>query len=883
MPPRRRLLGLLHESEELYDPRRREPHIRRARNRRRGNTDGSPASFTWVVDATAPSSTLGFPGAGGEYNGAGWDAGCTAAGLCGTYGDGSGTGVVDVEVSIRQGSGDYWDGSGFTSGSEVWNDATLAAGDWSYAFDSSSFPADGDYTVRVRARDSVGNTEAPSSVTFTFDATPPETSIDSILADPTSSTSASFDFSADEPGSTFECAIDGGAWSACTSPTAYSGLGDGGHTFEVRATDVAGNTDTNPASFSWTIDTVAPTSAASFPVDTGSYTAAQWDAGCTLAGLCGTYSDTGVGVVDVEVSIRQGSGDYWDGSGFTSGSEVWNDATLAAGDWSYAFDSSSFPADGDYTVRLRATDDAGNTESASSLTFTYDTAAPSSTLGFPGAGGEYNGAGWDAGCTAAGLCGTYGDSSGAGVVEVEVSIRQGSGDYWDGSGFTSGSEVWNDATLAAGDWSYAFDSSSFPADGDYTVRVRARDSVGNTEAPSSVTFTFDATDPTGSLTAPADGAAVRGSAVTVSSDSADTGSGVDSAEFQQRPAGGGGWTTIDTDSSASYSVSWDTTSLADGDYDLRVVTTDEAGNAFTSGTHTVTVDNSAPSTPVVSLSETSPYAFVSGTEIFVNTNGTGSFDVSAASVDSTSGIDQISFPAGIDDTTSPYSAAYDLDDLSGSQTVTAHDVAGNTASDTFMVTPDTAPPSGGSVDYPDGYDADGVVTITLDAGSDALSGVNPASGVLERQTSALVGGTCDPFLGPWSAVTSPDTVPDSTCARYRYRVSDHVSNEATYAAPTSTVKVDLTAPETAIDDAPSDPSSDASPSFEFSSDEPGSTLRVPPRRRRLGGMHVAGGTVGPCRRQPHVRGARDRRREQCRPHPGFAHVDDRHNRAEHLV
>ena len=114
-----------------------------------------------------------------------------------------------------------------------------------------------------------------------------------------------------------------------------------------------------------------------------------------------------------------------------------------------------------------------------------------------------------------------------------------------------------------------------------------------------------------------------------------------------------------------------------------------------------------------------------GSEIFVNTNETGSFDVSATSVDATSGIDKISFPAGIDDTTSPYSTTYDLDDLSGSQTVTAHDVAGNTASDTFMVTPDTAPPTGGSVDYPDGYDADGTVTITVDAGSDALSGVLP--------------------------------------------------------------------------------------------------------------------------------------------------------------
>ena len=92
--------------------------------------------------------------------------------------------------------------------------------------------------------------------------------------------------------------------------------------------------------------------------------------------------------------------------------------------------------------------------------------------------------------------------------------------------------------------------------------------------------------------------------------------------------------------------------------------------------------------------------------------------------------------------------------------MTAHDAAGLTASDTFTVTPDTAPPAGGSVSYPDGYDADGTVTITVDAGTDALSGVNAASGVLERRTTALTGGVCGPFVGGWSPVTSPDTVPD---------------------------------------------------------------------------------------------------------------------------
>ena len=61
-----------------------------------------------------------------------------------------------------------------------------------------------------------------------------------------------------EPGSTFACQLDGGGFSACTTPKSYSGLADGSHTFQVRATDPAGNTDPTPATFTWTIDTGAP-------------------------------------------------------------------------------------------------------------------------------------------------------------------------------------------------------------------------------------------------------------------------------------------------------------------------------------------------------------------------------------------------------------------------------------------------------------------------------------------------------------------------------------------------------------------------------------------------------------------------------------------------
>jgi hypothetical protein len=83
------------------------------------------------------------------------------------------------------------------------------------------------------------------------DTTPPETTITSAPSGTVAGGSASLAFSSSEAG-TFQCSLDAAAYTACTSPTAYSGLAGGAHAFSVRAVDTAGNVDTTPATASWT-------------------------------------------------------------------------------------------------------------------------------------------------------------------------------------------------------------------------------------------------------------------------------------------------------------------------------------------------------------------------------------------------------------------------------------------------------------------------------------------------------------------------------------------------------------------------------------------------------------------------------------------------------
>jgi hypothetical protein len=124
----------------------------------------------------------------------------------------------------------------------------------------SSALADGGHTFQVRAVDAAGNPDpSPDARSLTVDATDPETTIDSGPSGLTNDPTPTFTFSSTEAGSSFECKVDSAPYAACSSPkTVTPSLSNGPHTFYVRATDPAGNTDQTPASQSFTVDSAPP-------------------------------------------------------------------------------------------------------------------------------------------------------------------------------------------------------------------------------------------------------------------------------------------------------------------------------------------------------------------------------------------------------------------------------------------------------------------------------------------------------------------------------------------------------------------------------------------------------------------------------------------------
>ncbi|MGC4093037.1 MAG: Ig-like domain-containing protein [Polyangiaceae bacterium] len=184
-----------------------------------GNVDATPDTYTWVVDTTAPDTTIATRPTN-PTNDATGDF---------TFTSNDGTATFECRVDA----------------------AAFAACPATFA---TSALADGSHTLQVRAKDALGNTDAtPDSYTWVVDTAPPNTTILTNPGATTTDTTGDFTFGSSETPSTFECSIDSGTFAACTATFATTPLAVGPHTISVRAKDAAGNVDPSPATFTWTV------------------------------------------------------------------------------------------------------------------------------------------------------------------------------------------------------------------------------------------------------------------------------------------------------------------------------------------------------------------------------------------------------------------------------------------------------------------------------------------------------------------------------------------------------------------------------------------------------------------------------------------------------
>ncbi len=150
-----------------------------------------------------------------------------------------------------------------TGGGKSYGPTTLDGGTATFTVGPFAEPGTVAFTAAYAGSDEVAAGEGTVTVTVKAkpapgDTTAPETTITGGPKGQGRGPAATFTFTSSEPGSTFECSLDGGAWAACSSPATFTKLGQGEHELRVRATDKAGNTDASPAVRTWTVDRGKP-------------------------------------------------------------------------------------------------------------------------------------------------------------------------------------------------------------------------------------------------------------------------------------------------------------------------------------------------------------------------------------------------------------------------------------------------------------------------------------------------------------------------------------------------------------------------------------------------------------------------------------------------
>src|SRR6187431_2318128 len=599
-----------------------------------GNKDSTPSSFTWTVNSETSNTQIDFATDGNKaaiVNGSNTSSNSMTFAFSGT--DNHGAAIYRFECSMDRGA----------FGSCV-STNTVNVGD-------------GTHTFSVRSEDNAGNKDStPASFTWTVDTTPPMTSIISAIDGNNNtisdngnseSTSIRFNFSGTDTGGVgvdhLECNIDNSKYVACTSPFVFPNLlKDGIHTFTVLSEDNAGNKDSTPASFTWTVDTTPPMTSIISAIDGNNNTISD-NGNSESTSIRFNFSGTdtgGAGVDHLECNI--------DNSKYVACTSPFVFPNLLK--------------DGIHTFTVLSEDNAGNKDSTpASFTWTVDTTPPMTSI-ISAIDGNNNTISDNGNSESTSIRFNFSgtDTGGAGVDHLECNI--------DNSKYVACTSP--------------FVFPNLLKDGIHTFTVLSEDNAGNKDStPASFTWTVDTTPPMTSIIS-----AIDGNNNTIS-DNGNSESTSIRFNFSGTDTGGAGVDHLECNIDNSKYIACTSpfvflNILKDGIHTFNVRSIDRVGNINLSPeSFTWTIDTISPNTTLESATDGNKIVMANGT----NTNSKSmSFEFSANDTggDGDKGVGINHFVCNIDNSkyvacTSPFVFPNLLKDGIHTFTVISEDNAGN--------------------------------------------------------------------------------------------------------------------------------------------------------------------------------------------------------------
>lgn len=286
------------------------------------------------------------------------------------------------------------------------------------------------------------------------------------------------------------------------------------------------------------------------------------------------------------------------------------------------------------------------------------------------------------------------------------------------------------------------------ANGTYTLSARARDGSGNISTSTDVIVEVnnDTELPIIEITSPSAGT-INGT-VNVNANASDN-VGVVGVQFLLD-----GNNLSAEDLVAPYTISWNTTTIADGNHTLTARVRDAAGNVQTSAAIAVNVLNNPPDTEFPAVAITFPAAGEVSGQINITASATDNVAIVGVQF-LVNGVNQ-----GVEDIVFPYLVAWNTNSIpNGNYNITAkaRDAAGNiTTSNAVVVNVNNVPDSESPV-----------ITITSPAGGNVSATINVAANATDNVgvvgVQFLLNGVnlgaedlTAPYAISWNTVTSPN-------------------------------------------------------------------------------------------------------------------------------